>query len=95
MAMNQRCPRCGSMRVQLSDVDRPHGCLWFLLLGVFYLLFLFCKWCIGFLILVYFDWWMAIIRKARGVGYVWKCTRWFTGWKKTYYCHDCYYNFKG
>ena len=41
------------------------------------------------------DWWLAIIKKIQGKGYVWKSKRWFSGRKKTYYCHDCSYNFKG
>ena len=80
MALNQQCPKCGSNRVQLSNVESKHGCFWFL---------------IGLMVFMLIDWWLAIIKKSQGKGYVWKSKRWFSGRKKTYYCHDCSYNFKG
>ena len=95
MALNQKCPRCGSTHVQLSNVESKHGCLWFILFGWLYVMWVFMKWIIGFMIIILFDWWMAIIKKSQGKGYVWKGKRWFSGRKKIYYCHDCSYNFKG
>lgn len=91
--MNRHCPRCGSYRVQLAAVESNHGCLWLFLFGWAYVFWVVIKWCIGFLLLVYLDWWMAIIKNAMGKGYVWKCKRWFTGRRRHYYCHDCFYNF--
>lgn len=95
MAMNQQCPRCGSNRVQLSNIESKRGCLWFVLFGIFYLIWLPIKWMIGLTIFFVWDWWMSMIYKSQGKGYVWKSKRWFSGRKKAYYCHDCAYNFKG
>jgi len=63
--------------------------------GWLFLIWILVKWCIGLVVFVCLDWWLAIIQKSQGKGYVWKCKRWFSGRKKTYYCHDCSYNFKG
>ena len=95
MALNQQCPKCGSTHVQLSNVESKHGCLWFILFGWVYCFWVFIKGCIGLMIFMCIDWWMAIIKKSQGKGYVWKGKRWFSGRKKIYYCHDCSYNFKG
>lgn len=95
MEMNQKCPRCGSTHVQLSDVGSKHGCFWFLMFGWLYIIWIPIKWCIGLTVLICFDWWMALIKKHQNKGYVWKCKRWFSGKRKVYYCHDCSYNFKG
>lgn len=37
MALNQKCPKCGSTHVQLSNVESKHGCLWFILFGWLFL----------------------------------------------------------
>ena len=95
MAMNQKCPRCGSANVQLTQDESKHGCFWFLMFGWLYLILIPIKWCIGLAVLVCIDWWVAIIKKSQGKGYVWKCKRWFSGRRKVYYCHDCSNNFKG
>ena len=94
MALNRKCPKCGSEKVQLSDNTKKHGCLWLMLLGWIYIFWLMFKWMIGFMILIYFDWWMAIIKGVQNKGYVWQSKKWFTGNRKYYYCHDCGYNFK-
>lgn len=90
-----RCPRCGSTRVQLTTVRGGHGCLWFLLLGWYYVIWVIIRWCIGFLVLCYWDWWVAIIQALRRKGYAWKCRRFFRGTTKYYYCHKCSRNFRG
>lgn len=95
MPLNPKCPKCGSTRVQLSHVESHPGCLWFLLLGWIYLLWVWMKWCVGILIFFYLDWWLAILQKVRGKGYIWKSKRWFCGRTKLYYCHDCSHNFRG
>ena len=95
MALNQQCPKCGSTNVQLSNVESKHGCFWFLVFGWMYLILIPIKWCIGLMVFICIDWWMYMIKKSQGKGYVWKSKRWFSGRKKTYYCHDCSYNFKG
>ena len=94
MALNQRCPRCGSTHVQLSNVETKHGCLWLILFGWLYLIWII-KWCIGITVFLLYDWWMALFHLILGKGYVWKGKRWFSGRRKIYYCHDCAYNFKG
>lgn len=94
MAINVTCPKCGSTKVQLSDVSRKHGCLWFILFGWIYLFWIMIKWMIGFLVLILLDWWLKIIYTVRGKGYLWHCKKWFSGKTKYYYCHECGHNFK-
>ena len=94
MSIHMRCPKCGSYKVQLSDERSKHGCFWFLVFGILYLIWIPIKWCIGLLILLLFDWWMALIKALCHKGYVWKSKGWFTLTKKIYYCHDCGYNFR-
>ena len=94
MALNKRCPKCGGRHVQLTSVRSKHGCLWTVLFGVYYVIWLLIKWTVGLILLVCLDWWMAIIKKLCGKGYVWQCRKWFAGTKRTYYCHDCGYNFR-
>ena len=95
MAINQKCPKCGSKNVQLTSSNSKHGCLWFLLLGWIYLILIPIKWMIGLAVLIFIDSWMFLIKKLQGKGYVWKGKRWFSGRNKTYYCHDCHHNFRG
>ena len=47
MALNQKCPKCGSTHVQLSNIESKHGCFWFILFGWIYLIWILIKWCIG------------------------------------------------
>jgi hypothetical protein len=95
MFNNQKCPKCGSNHVQLSNVQSKHGFFWFLIFGWVYLVLIPIKWCLGLLTILCIDWWMALIKKSQGKGYVWKGKRWFSGRKKMYYCHECHHNFKG
>lgn len=92
---NMRCPACGNTNVQCSVERSKHGCLWFLLFGAWYLAWVICKWCIGLLVFILWDWWVAIIVSLSGKGYVWKSKGWFSGKKRIYYCHHCGHNFKG
>lgn len=95
MAFEVKCPKCGSTKVQLSDVSSKNGCLYMLLFGWWYVFWVAIKWIIGLAVLVCFDWWMAIIHKVMKKGYRWHWKRWFAGKRKMYYCHDCGHNFKG
>ena len=95
MALNVKCPKCGSTEVQITSVDGSKGLLWFILFGWFYLILLPIKWMIGLAVLICIDSWMSFLKKKEGVGYIWKCKRWFSGKRKTYYCHSCHNNFKG
>ncbi|MBQ3054995.1 MAG: hypothetical protein IJC88_02715 [Oscillospiraceae bacterium] len=95
MALNPKCPNCGSGRVQLSNETSKHGCFWMLVFGIYYFMWIIIKWTIGLMILVYYDWWMAIIKACLGKGYVWQSGRWFSARKRVFYCHDCGYNFRG
>ena len=95
MALNPSCPKCGSGRVQLTVETRRHGCFWLVLFGVYYVLYIIFRWIIGLLVLLFYDWWAAIIHACMGRGHVWKCKYWFSGKRRTYYCHDCGYNFRG
>lgn len=94
MAINKRCPRCGSEKVQMSNERSKHGCLWAILFLGWYFIWIMFKWMIGFTILMVYDWWMAIVKNVQGKGHVWQSRKWFSGVKQAYYCHDCGYNFK-
>ncbi len=94
MALNMTCPKCGGTKVQLSDVKSKHGCLWFILLGWLYILWVLIKWSIGVLVFLLFDWWLSIVYSSKGKQYLWHCKKWFSGKTCYYYCHDCGYNFK-
>lgn len=94
MGLNRKCPKCGSTKVQLSNERSKHGCLYVILFGLWYIMWLFIRWMIGFMILMMYDWWMAIISKCQNKGYVWQSKKWFSNSKKIYYCHDCGHNFR-
>ncbi len=78
MAINVKCPKCGSTNVQLSNERSKHGFLWFILFGLFFLAWLVVRWIIGITIFCIYDWWMFIIKKIRKKGHVWQCKRWFS-----------------
>ena len=94
MAINHKCPRCGSPRVKMSGEKSKHGCFWMILFGIYYFFWIMIKWIIGLVIFILYDWWMAIIKAVSGKGHVWQCKKWFSGYKRVFYCHDCGYNFK-
>ena len=94
MAINVKCPKCGGTKVQLSSESNKHGCIMTILFGVYYLIWAMFKWIIGLCILMFVDWWMAIVKKSQGKGYVWQSKRWFSNRRKVYFCHDCGYNFR-
>lgn len=94
MALNVTCPKCGSTHVQLSNVKNGHGCLWTILFGVVYFVWVFIKFIIGLTLLLLVDWWVALIMKARKKSYNWISKKFFGFKKKYFYCHDCGHNFK-
>ena len=94
MALNVKCPKCGGTKVQLSNEMSKHGCLYFVLFGIWYFMWIVCKWIIGLVIFALYDWWMAIVHAVMGKGHVWQAKRWFSNRRKIYYCHDCGHNFR-
>ena len=94
MGLNVKCPKCGSTKVQCSNERSKHGCLWFIIFGIFYVIFVFLKWMIGIMCLILWDWWMAIVKSCMGKGHIWQSRKWILGTKKIYYCHDCGHNFR-
>lgn len=94
MGLDIKCPKCGSTRVQLSEERGKHGCLYFILFGSLYIIYLISKWILAFCILILFDWWIAIIKAIMGKGYVWKSLSLFSSRRKLYYCHSCGHNFR-
>lgn len=94
MSLNKRCPQCNGTHVQLSDERRHHGCLWFLILGFYYVAFVFFKWILGIIVFFAFDIWMAIIMAILGRRYTFKSRILFRNKVRTYYCHDCGHNFR-
>ena len=94
MGVNVKCPKCGSTKVQLSNEMSKHGCLWTVLFGLYYFVWIMMKWCIGLMIFICYDWWMAIIKKSSGKGHVWQSKRWFSNRRRIFFCHDCGHNFR-
>ena len=94
MAITGKCPRCGSNHVQLSIEKSRHGCLWTLLLGWIYILWVLIRWLVGIVLFFLWDWWTAILHAFMGKGHVWQCRKWFSGYKRVFYCHDCGCNFR-
>ena len=94
MAINMRCPRCGSAWVQLSNETSKHGCLYLILFGVWYFVWLMVRWMVGLLIFVMYDWWMAAVHAVLGKGHVWQSKRWLSNRRRIYYCHHCGLNFR-
>ena len=88
-----KCPKCGGTKCQLTNQGKHHGVFYFILFGIWWLLYAMFKWMIGLMILVYFDWWYAIIKKVKKEAYYWHCKKWFMK-RSTDYCPDCGYNFK-
>lgn len=93
MAINRKCPKCGSEKVQLSNVKGNSGLLKFIFFGGFYLMWIFTKWCIGATLLVVWDSWNFILASKKEVGYVWQSKKWFALNKHAFFCHECAYNF--
>ena len=94
MGIDRICPRCGNPHVQLIDEKPKYGCLWTLLFGIYYVIWVIIKFVIGTILFFCYDWWMAIIKKCLGKGHVWQCRKWLGFTKRYYYCHNCGYNFK-
>lgn len=94
MSLNVKCPQCGSDNVQLSDVKRGHGCLWLILFGWLYVIWLVIKMIIGFVILICLDWWLAIVMRCLKKPYTWLSKGFFGGNRKLYFCHSCGLNFR-
>lgn len=92
--LNKKCPKCGGEHVQLSNERSKHGCLMTIVFGIYYLMLVIVKWCIGAIVFICYDWWMALVKKQQKKGHVWQCRKWFSGNKRIYYCHDCGYNFR-
>lgn len=90
-----KCPKCGSSKTQLTRAKSKHSILWLILFGIWWIMWLMVKWMIGCTIFLFYDWWMMIIKKSSGKGYVPASKGWFTFSKREYYCHDCGNNFKG
>ena len=94
MAINVTCPKCGSTKVQLSNESSKQGCLYAVLFGIYYFIWIMIRWMIGFMVFICYDWWMAIVHKSSGKGHVWQAKRWFSNRRRIYYCHNCGYNFR-
>ena len=94
MSLNIKCPKCGGIHVQLSNERSKHGCIFAILFGIYYVIWVMIKWLIGLIVLLLYDWWVAIIHSCCGKGHIWRFKKWFSTTKKIYYCHDCGYNFR-
>ena len=94
MGINPQCPRCGSNMAQLTKEESKHGCFYMFLFGIRYFMWIFIKGIFAFSVLVDLDWWLALICKLMGRGYVWKSKRLLSTKRRTYFCHNCGHNFK-
>ena len=80
MGRHKRCTRCGSTLFP-DNIDEE--ILYGILYGIFYIVILLVKWTIGLIVLVFYDWWMAICYSAYALvtrdqrRYRWKCRNWF------------------
>lgn len=95
MPNNKKCPKCGSTKVQLSNERSKHGFLWLILFGTIYAMWWIIKATIAMCVLIFFDWWYALINKSQGKGYIWLSKRIIQNKSKIYYCHNCGHNFRG
>lgn len=89
-----RCPKCGSTKVQLSNERSKHGILWLILFGWLYAIWWLSKAMVALIVLMFFDWWYAIIKKSQKKGYVWLSKRLIENKTRLYYCHKCSNNFR-
>ncbi len=80
--------------MQLTTDTGKHGCLYLFLFGWVYLAWLLLKWTLALLVLVYYDWWMALVKMLIGKRHIWVSLCMFSFRRKTYYCHSCGYNFR-
>lgn len=68
------CPKCGSENVaseqkQAANITvkmkRGNGCLWWLLLGWIYLIYVAIVWIIKAMYFICVGWWLAILKKHK------------------------------
>lgn len=69
------CPRCGSSNVlsqqNLSIINkikvktRGHGFFWWLLFGIFYLIWVLCVWTFKAMYWLFIGWWVDLIKKSK------------------------------
>ena len=95
MSLNPKCPKCGSNKVILTNENSKHSFLWFILLGWLWVMWWFVKAMAALIVLVYFDWWYAMIKKNQNKGYVWLSKRIIQNKSKTFHCNKCNNNFRG
>jgi hypothetical protein len=80
MSRHKRCSKCGNALFP-DNIDEE--ILYGILYGIIYVIILLVKWMIGLMILVFYDWWMAICYSVYTVvtkdkrRYRWKCRNWF------------------
>jgi len=69
-----KCPKCGSENIrteqkQLGNISvkmkRGNGCLWWLLLGWIYLLYVMFVWIFKMMYFLLIGWWVKIIQKTK------------------------------
>lgn len=94
MSINKKCPKCGSEKVQLTNENKKHGVLWFILFSIPYACWWLFKATCALCVLILWDWWMAIIKKKQGKGYTWISKRMISNKSQTFYCHECNHNFR-
>lgn len=89
-----KCPKCGSTKVQLSNERSKHGVLWLILFGWLYVIWWCLKLIAALMVLMFFDWWYALLKHNDKKGYVWLSKRIMENKTRIYYCHKCSNNFR-
>ena len=95
MSNNPKCPKCGSNKVTLVNENSKHGFLWLILFGIYWFTWWLIKAATAICVLIFFDWWDAIIKKSQGKGYIWASKRIIQNKSKLFHCDKCGHNFKG
>lgn len=95
MPINPKCPKCGSSKVKLTAERSRHNLIWFIIFGFFWCIWWCLKAVLAFYVLIFFDWWFAIVKKNQGKGYVWLSKRILQNKSRLYYCTKCGHNFRG
>ena len=90
-----KCPKCGSTKIRLVRYERKLTWLWLIIFWAVYPFWLLIKGTIALMVLAYYDWWMYLIKKHQGKGYIWLSKRMIQNNRKIFFCNNCGKTFRG